>query len=81
MRAAGLPENVFESPPAYAAAAIQLGRDAAALQRLRQHVLNSVATAPLFDLAARTKHLETAWQEMARRANAGLRATAFDVAI
>ncbi|CAN7246250.1 O-linked N-acetylglucosamine transferase family protein [Polaromonas sp. LjRoot131] len=80
IRAAGLPQCVMESRPAYVAEALRLGRNPQALQQLRQSLQAGKATAPLFDLAARVKEWEAAWAVMAERSRAGLPPAAFDVA-
>lgn len=80
IRAAGLPQCVMESRPAYIAEALRLGRDPQALQQLRQSLQAGKAAAPLFDLAARVREWESAWATMAERSRAGLPPAAFDVA-
>ena len=80
IRAAGLPQCVMESRPAYVAEALRLGRDPQALQQLRQHLQAGKAAAPLFDLPARVREWESAWAVMAERSRAGLPPAAFDVA-
>lgn len=80
IRAAGLPQCVMESRPAYVAEALRLGRDPQALQQLRQSLQAGKAAAPLFDLPARVREWESAWAAMAERSRAGLPPTAFDVA-
>lgn len=79
LRAAGLNQCVMESPAAYVAEAVRLGRNPQALQQLRQHLLAEKASAPLFDLAARVREWEAAWATMAERTRAGLAPAAFDV--
>ncbi|MEO8022411.1 tetratricopeptide repeat protein [Polaromonas sp.] len=79
VRAAGLPDCVFENEEAYLEAAISLGRDYAQLTGLRVKLLNARDTAPLFQSKARVKELEAAWAFMAHRTRAGLAPTAFDV--
>ena len=79
LHAAGLPECVLDTPNAYAAEAIRLGRDPAALQELRRKVQVVAPASPLFDLAARTREWEAAWTVMAERSRAGLPPAAFDV--
>lgn len=79
IRAAGLPQCVMDSPAAYVAEAVRLGRNPQALQQLRQHLLAEKAKAPLFDLAARVREWEAAWTIMAERTRAGLLPAAFDV--
>jgi len=79
LRAAGLPECVFESPDAYVAAAVRIGRDPQVLQGLRHRLLTALPGAPLFDLAARAGEWEAAWTVMVERSRAGQLAAAFDV--
>lgn len=79
IRAAGLPDCVFEDPSAYLAAGIALGRDAGKLTRLRQQLQAARPTAPLFDAQARVREWEAAWTVMAERSRAGLPPAAFDV--
>lgn len=77
--AAGLSEDVFDSKESYVAGAVRLGRDASALQKLRAHLQATAATSPLFDIAARIRELEAAWEIMIERSRAGLAPAAFDV--
>lgn len=79
LRAAGLPECIFDSPHAYVAAAIRMGRNPQAPQALRQQRRAAVLGAPLFDLAARAREWETAWTVMVERSRAGQPAAAFDL--
>lgn len=79
IRAAGLPNCVFENPSAYLAAGIALGRDAGKLTRLRQQLQAARPIAPLFDVHARVREWEAAWTVMAERSRAGLPPAAFDV--
>lgn len=72
LHAAGLAEGVFDDEAAYVAAAVRLGRDRPALQRLRTRLQAGLSSAPLFDLPARVRELEAAWTFMAERARAGL---------
>ena len=80
LHAAGLAQCVLDSPEAYSAEAVRLGRDPGALQDLREHVKAAATGAPLFDLAARVREWESAWAVMAERSRAGLPPAAFDVA-
>jgi len=80
LRAAGLPQCVLQSPSAYVAEALRLGRNPQALQQLRLDLQAGKAKAPLFDLAARVREWEAAWTVMAERSRAGLPPAAFDVA-
>jgi protein O-GlcNAc transferase len=80
LSAAGLAQCVLDSPEAYRAEAVRLGRKPGALQALRERVKATATDAPLFDLAARVKEWEAAWATMAERSRAGLAPAAFDVA-
>ncbi|MFS2036769.1 tetratricopeptide repeat protein [Polaromonas sp. CT11-55] len=81
LHAAGLAQCVLDSPEAYSAEAVRLGRNPGALQDLRKHVEAAAAgRAPLFDLAARIREWESAWATMAERSRAGLPPAAFNVA-
>jgi hypothetical protein len=80
LHAAGLAQCVLDSPEAYRAEAVRLGRDPGALRALRERAEAAAAAAPLFDLAARVKEWEAAWTVMAERSRAGLPPVAFDVA-
>jgi protein O-GlcNAc transferase len=79
LQAAGLPECILETPDSYAAEAIRLGRNPAALAQLRDKLRAVRSSAPLFDTAARVKDLESAWAQMVKRTRAGLAPAAFDV--
>ncbi len=79
LHAAGLAQCVLDSPDAYRAEAVRLGRNPQVLQELRQHLRAAKASAPLFDLAARVREWEAAWATMAERTRAGLAPAAFDV--
>lgn len=80
LRAAGLADCVFETEAAYVAEALRLGRQPDALKALRTRLKMRQISAPLFEAAARVKHVETAWAEMIRRSNNGRKTVAFDVA-
>ncbi|HYW57920.1 MAG TPA: tetratricopeptide repeat protein [Polaromonas sp.] len=79
LRAAEIPQCVFDSPRAYAAEAVRMGRNVQVLQSARRELQMSVPSAPLFDVAARVREWETAWTVMVERTRAGLPAAAFDV--
>jgi protein O-GlcNAc transferase len=63
----------------YEALALALAREPARLQGLRQGLAQARSTAPLFDTARSTRHLEDAFARMAARWRAGLKPMAFDV--
>ncbi|MBK8322456.1 MAG: tetratricopeptide repeat protein [Betaproteobacteria bacterium] len=77
--AAGLPELVASSPEAYEAEAIRLAHSREALAAIRGRVTAARASAPLFDTAAFTRHLESAFARMHERAAGGLAPEAFEV--
>ena len=82
LQAAGLPECVLESPQAYVAEAVRLGRNPEALQALKTRLhtaRNKTPPPPLFDTAARIKDRQAAWAHMAERSRADLPPVAFDV--
>jgi predicted O-linked N-acetylglucosamine transferase (SPINDLY family) len=71
LRAIGLPELIMDSLAGYEAKALSLARDAAALSAIRAKLARNRQTAPLFDTARFTRHLEAAFTEMQRRAARG----------
>jgi protein O-GlcNAc transferase len=79
LASAGLADAVLDSPDALAQRVLSLGTDAQALAALRQQLGAALATAPLFQPAARVREWEWAWAEMVRRHQAGLAPAAFDV--
>lgn len=79
LRAAGLPDCVYEDEASYLEAAIRLGRDRGHLKSLRTSLQAAIPTAALFKLPARVRELETAWTVMIERSRAGLPPAAFDV--
>ena len=62
--AAGVPELIAPSVAAYEQLALDLGRTPARLRELRERLEKNRATAPLFDMAAYVRHLETAYARM-----------------
>lgn len=64
LNAVGLPELVSPSMADYEASALALSSDAALLQSLRRRLADNLPSAPLFDIAAYTRHLEAAFLEM-----------------
>lgn len=64
LRAVGLPELVTSSLPEYEATALRLAQDPSELARLRERLANNRMTAPLFDSARYTRHLEQAYHLM-----------------
>jgi predicted O-linked N-acetylglucosamine transferase (SPINDLY family) len=80
LHAARLPELVAASLDEYEARAIELARDRAALQALREKLAAHRATAPLFDVETWTRDLEAAYRTMYDRYAQGLPPESFDVA-
>ncbi|HEX3487086.1 MAG TPA: tetratricopeptide repeat protein [Micropepsaceae bacterium] len=80
LKAAGLPELIAETPAAYEAMALNLARDPAALGAIRAKLAGNRATAPLFDTARFTRHLEAAYASMWERAARGESPASFAVA-
>ncbi|HYD58638.1 MAG TPA: tetratricopeptide repeat protein [Burkholderiales bacterium] len=70
--AVDLPELVVDSEQAYEARAIELARSPARLRELKARLAQNRLTAPLFDGAAFTRHLQAAYQRMYERYQAGL---------
>jgi protein O-GlcNAc transferase len=82
LRAAGLADCVVDSRQAYVDLAVQLGRDAAARAALRGRLATQrqgPRLAPLFDLRARVREWEWAWERLIERDRAGLPPQALDV--
>ena len=72
LHAVGLPELVTESQASYEARAIELARDAAQLQGLRDTLRTNLPNAPLFDAQLQARHIEAAYAAMHERALQGL---------
>ncbi len=72
LQAIGLPELITTTQAAYEALAIDLATDADRLQAIQSRLQANRLTAPLFDTARFTKHLEAAYTTMHTRATAGL---------
>jgi protein O-GlcNAc transferase len=64
LTAAGLPELVTRTAQDYEATALALARDPARLKALRDKLAAARTTAPLFDMARFTRHLEAAYEAM-----------------
>ncbi len=77
--AAGLPELVVPTTQAYEDEAVRLASDPGRIASLKQRLAAARAGAPLFDTAAYTRHLETAFATMHARALAGLPPEPFEV--
>jgi predicted O-linked N-acetylglucosamine transferase (SPINDLY family) len=72
LAAAGLEELVTDTPEAFEATAIALGRDPQRLQTLKERLRRDMPHSPLYDAARFTRSLETALQRMFDRALPGL---------
>jgi len=79
LQAVGLPELVTHDLAAYEALALQLARDPARLQALRQRLQNQARASALYDTPRKTRQLEAAFAHMVARARAGLPPLAFEV--
>lgn len=79
LHAAGMPELVTSSLEDYQALAIGLASDPQRLAATRRTLAANRQTRPLFDAERFRRHLEAAYEEMWRRAQAGEAPAAFDV--
>jgi predicted O-linked N-acetylglucosamine transferase (SPINDLY family) len=81
LQAAGLADDLLAVDAAdYERRAVALARDPARLGAIRAALARAHDSAPLFDTARFTAHLEAAFEAMHARAQAGLPPEAFDVA-
>ena len=80
LHAVGLPEMATDSFEAYEALAVRLATEPGLLAALRQRLMANLPTAPLFDVARYTRHLESAYSQMVARARDGLPPASFAVA-
>ena len=71
LRAAGLPELVTTSLADYEALAITLATTPGMLADLRARLERGRLVCPLFDTAGFVRNMEQAYEEMARRVQAG----------
>jgi predicted O-linked N-acetylglucosamine transferase (SPINDLY family) len=67
LKAAGLPELVTTTLGEYQALAVELGRDRAALKRLKERLTLARDSCALFDTRRLTRHLEAAYSRMWQR--------------
>jgi predicted O-linked N-acetylglucosamine transferase (SPINDLY family) len=72
LSAVGLPELITSTREQYEALAIDLALNKQKLQGIRETLQKNRRTAPLFDAALYTKHLEAAYEAMHQRYQAGL---------
>jgi predicted O-linked N-acetylglucosamine transferase (SPINDLY family) len=79
LTAAGLTETITHSPAEYEQCALRLALDGGALAALRNTLKANRANSPLFDTAAFTRHLESAFTSMYERYQRGLGPESFAV--
>jgi predicted O-linked N-acetylglucosamine transferase (SPINDLY family) len=79
LSAMNLPELIAETPQDYEDLAVRLARDPALLAAIRAKVAQNRLTAPLFDTARWTRHLEAAYRRMWDRHRDGQPPTSFSV--
>ena len=79
LHAVGLPELVTESLEAYEQLALELAASPATLAALRERLARNRDTHPLFDTARFCRHLESAYQTMYERHQAGESPVSFSV--
>jgi predicted O-linked N-acetylglucosamine transferase (SPINDLY family) len=77
--AAGVPELIAPSLEGYEQMALDLARTPTRLRELRERLERNRATAPLFDMAAYVRRLETAYARMWERWRAGEPPAAFAI--
>jgi len=80
LEAAGLPELVTKSATDFESLAVKLAKHPAALEKLRARLAKARQSSPLFDTAAFTRNLETAYETMWQGWLAGEKAKGFTVA-
>ena len=71
LAAIGLPELIAHSREEYEALAIELALDSEKLRAIKEKLGRNRSTAPLFDTASYTRHLEAAYEAMYLRYRAG----------
>jgi len=79
LQAIGLPELITTSRERYEQLAIELGQDRQRLEAIRQKLAAQRHSAPLFDTARFTGHLEDAYRQMYERYHGGLPAEHIEV--
>lgn len=70
--AIGLPELISKTKKDYEALAVELAKNPANLAKIKQKLAENRLTTPLFDIDYFTKHIESAYNEMYERSQAGL---------
>lgn len=71
LHAVGLPDLVTETQAAYEKLAVDLGRTPARVASYRRYLAEHGRASPLFDLPARVRDIEDAFERLARAARAG----------
>ncbi|MGY8633734.1 hypothetical protein RAD15_14755 [Bradyrhizobium sp. 14AA] len=79
VNAVGLPELIAQTRDEYEELVIELALNRQKLQAIRERLQESRLTAPLFDAARYTKHLEAAFETMHQRHQAGLSPDHIDI--
>jgi predicted O-linked N-acetylglucosamine transferase (SPINDLY family) len=79
LRAVGLPELITVNLEGYERRAVELARQPALLQSLRQRLVENRRTSPLFATTRFVRHLEAAYLEMWQRHARGENPTSFSV--
>lgn len=79
LHAIGLPEMIAENTEAYIEQAVALYNDRQTLKRYGERLVDNRFVKPLFDCERFTRHLESAYEMMARRAQDGIAPDHFDV--
>jgi len=81
LQAVGLDELIAKDLDAYAALALKLARDKEALAAIRSKLAHNRDSFPLFDTDRFRRHMESAYEEMWRRAQRGEPPASFAVAV
>lgn len=79
LAATGLRELITDDLRDYESLALSLAQDPARLAAIRARLKDARSSAPLFDTARMARHIEDAFEMMARRALAGEATASFDV--
>jgi protein O-GlcNAc transferase len=79
LQAIGLSELITYSPEAYEALALRLAREPGLLETVRRKLAANIGTAPLFDTARFTRHMEAAYAQMWQTQQRGERPRGFGV--
>jgi predicted O-linked N-acetylglucosamine transferase (SPINDLY family) len=81
LQAVGLPELITSTPGDYESLALRLAQQPQELARLRQKLATSRDSAPLFDCARFSRHLESAYQMMWETHQAGRKPASIEVPV